>query len=158
MPFDPEAAAGAALFLAHACWVLVSADEPLEDVEKALRFPLSPTGPEAHLSADLCLRFLPTVHRRVRTRQRDDPLLKAVVDALRRWPLSGALADVAEPPAGDLQFHNHPGLQLLYAERLAFSLRPAWVPAGGRTREALELVLQEEGKPLPTPPAEEAKE
>src|SRR4051794_3181062 len=88
LPFDGEAAVAAAMLLAQACWFLVSADEPSTEVERALRFPLEPANPEAHLSADLCLRFLNTVHRRARTRTPDDPLHRAVVDVLRRWPLS----------------------------------------------------------------------
>ena len=158
LPFDAEAAFGAAMFLAYACWFLVSGDGSPDELQKTLHFPLNPATPEPHLSADLSLRYLATVHRRLRTRRPDDPLLAAVTDALRRWPLSGALEDVADGPAGDLKFHDHYGLQLLYAERLAASLRPAWIPTVGRTREALELVLQEQGKSLPAAPAEEAKE
>ena len=58
-------------------------------------------------------------------------------------------SDVIEPPIGATHFFNHRGLQLLYAERLAANLRPDWVPETGRTREVLELVLQQQGKALP---------
>jgi hypothetical protein len=150
LPFDPEAGLAAAQFLLHSCWLLVSGDENQESIEKSLRFPLVPTSPEAHLSGDLCLRLLVTPYRRVRTRATDDPLHRAIVDVLRRWPLSGAASDIAEPPLGDIQFSNHHGLQLLYAERLAGNLRPAWIPGAGRTREVIELVLQQQGKELLT--------
>ncbi len=146
LPFDAEAGLAGAIFLSHACWLLVSGDEKPEFVEKALKFPLNPASPEAHLSGDLCLRFLATVYRRVRIQSPDDPLPKAIVDVLRRWPLSGAGSDVMEPPIGETHFCKHHGLQLLYAERLAANLRPAWIPATGRTREVVELVFQQQGK------------
>ena len=55
----------------------------------------------------------------------------------------GAGTDVAESPTSDLQFHDHYGLQLLYAERLAANFRSAWVPTSGRTREVVELVFMQ---------------
>ena len=148
LPFDGESAIAAVRFVALACWALVSDDAP-DAIKKTLRFTPEPTTPEAHLSADLTLRYLPTVHRRVRTRTPDDPLHRAVVDVLRRWPLSGALAEIDDPPLSELHFHNHFGLQLLYAERLAAHWRPSWVPPEGRGREVVELVLQQQGKTLP---------
>jgi hypothetical protein len=151
LPFDPEAGFAGARFLSQACWFLVSGDEKPGDVEKSLSFPLNPANPEAHLSGDLCLRFLSTVYRRVRIRPPEETLHKAVADVLRRWPLSGSGSDVAESPLGETHFHNHHGLQLLYAERLAANPRPAWIPTEGRTREAVELVLQQQGKALPEP-------
>ena len=62
-----------------------------------------------------------------------------VEEALQRFPLSGALADVAAGPTTALDFDNHPGLQLLHAERFAKRPRAAWRP-GGRTGEYVELV------------------
>jgi hypothetical protein len=49
-------------------------------------------------------------------------------DLLRRWPLSGALSDVDGAPIGPTDFDGHPGLLLLYAERLDGHDRPAWRP------------------------------
>ena len=148
LPFAPEAALGAVRFVTLACWSLVG-DDSAETIAGNLQFPLHPDGPEAHLAADLTLRYLPTVHRRVRTRRPDDLLHKSVVDVLCHWPLSGALADIEAPPVGDLSLSNHFGLQLLYAERLATHFRPSWIPPDGRSREAVELVLQQKGKALP---------
>jgi hypothetical protein len=56
---------------------------------------------------------------------------------------------VAEAPTGDLTFGGHRGLEFLYAERLAGNYRPAWLPPAGRTRDAVELVFQQQGKTLP---------
>jgi MoxR-vWA-beta-propeller ternary system domain bpX4 len=153
LSFDAEAGMEAARFLTFACWALVG-DDPPTVTEKQLRFEMQPAGPQEHLSADLSLRFLPTVHRRIRTRPPDDLLHHTVANVLRRWPLSGALSDVAEPPTGDFHFQNHPGLQLLYAERLAAHLRSTWIPQTGPAREVLELVLQQQGKLLPVEPHE----
>lgn len=147
LDFEPESALGAAEFVSNACWFLVANAAP-DVVEKGLVWPRNPGSAEEHLSADICLRFLATVYRRARIRPPEDALHRAVVDVLCRWPLSGAATEVAAPPLGDLEFHHHFGLQLLYAERLAANRRPAWVPAAGRTREAVELVLHQQGKRL----------
>jgi hypothetical protein len=151
LAFDTGAALAAAQFLSQACWFLVKGDETETDVESALRFPPAPASAAAHLSADLCLRFLATVYRRARIRPREDAMHKSVVDVLRRWPLSGSASDLTEKPTADLSFFDHHGLQLLYAERLAANWRPSWIPNAGRTREVLELVLQQQGKKLPAP-------
>lgn len=154
LEFDPVIAYAAAEFLTMACWCLVMGGEPAATIAKSLSFPRNPERVSAHFSADISLRFLTTVFRRVMIRPPDDPMQQIVADTLRRWPLSGAAADVVDPPLGNLDFHNHHGLQLLYAERLAAHLRPAWVPPAGRTREALELVLMQKGLSLPATPDE----
>jgi hypothetical protein len=43
---------------------------------------------------------------------------------------------------------GHPGLLLLYAERLALRPRPAWA-LHGPAREYVELVFSEKGMPTP---------
>lgn len=153
LPFDVKAATAAATFLTCACWALVG-DDPPETLEKNLRLEIQPVTAEAHLSADLTLRHLSTVYRRIRARSVEDPLQRSVVDVLRRWPLSGALADIGDPPIGELHFDNHYGLQLLYAERLAACWRASWLPPDGRAREVLEMVLQRQGKTLTVPETE----
>ena len=74
------------------------------------------------------LRYLPQVLKRARGLDPSDPLIGLLEDVLRRWPLSGVLSDVTEPPLGSLEFERHPGLLLLYAERLAANDRRAWRP------------------------------
>jgi hypothetical protein len=64
---------------------------------------------------------------------------------LREWPLSGVLADLDEGPLTPSEFAGHPGLLLLYAERLAGSENPAWLPDKA-ARAYVELVWQELGK------------
>jgi hypothetical protein len=149
LEFNAEIALAAAEFVTMACWSLVMARESAATIERALQFPRNPERAQAHFSADICLRFLTTVYRRVMIRPADDNLHQVVVDVLRRWPLSGAASDVADPPIGSLEFDGHPGLQLLCAERLTAHLRPEWIPQEGRTREALELVMMQKGASLP---------
>jgi hypothetical protein len=55
--------------------------------------------------------------------------------------LSGVLSDVEEEPLTSLDLGGHPGLRLLYAERLARNRKPAWFPPEGPAREYVELVL-----------------
>jgi hypothetical protein len=152
VPFDPATALGAALVLARACWGLVG-----EGVAPALSLDAAPS-PAAHLSADVTLRLLPAVHRRARLREPDGPLTGQLERIFRAWPLSGVLADLDGMPNTVPVFGGHPGLQLLYAERLAATNRPGWVPAGGRAREYVERVYRESGKPLPAPPPEEHRD
>jgi hypothetical protein len=146
--FDPDTATRAALALARACWLLVSSEQG----EVALSAGASPS---AHLSADVTLRFLPAVHRRARLRDPDRALTHSLDRLLRTWPLSGVLADLDGAPITVPDF-AHPGLQLLYAERLAVTRRAGWVPGAGAGREWAERVFTERGLALPEPLKENA--
>jgi hypothetical protein len=154
VPFHEAAALAAAGLLAVACWRLVADEDAPPSGPNLAR---EPSVAAAHLSADVTLRFLPAVYRRARLRGADDPLAIELADRLRHWPLSGVLADLPRAPAISLDFGGHPGLQLLYAERLADHENPAWVPAAGPAREWAERVFAERGRPLPVAaPTEEA--
>lgn len=145
--FDPAAALTAAHVLADACWRLVAPTDAT-----AARAPVGePRTPAAHLSADVTLRFLPMVYRRAAARAMDDPLGAELANILRRWPLSGVLADLPGGPDGELEFGGHPGLQLLYAERLNDHEKAAWLPKAGPARERVDLVYRGRGRPLPRP-------
>ena len=146
--FDPGAAYGAAVALARACWHVAGpgGGEPVSEYLAG-----EPATPAAHLSADVCLRLLPAVYLRAKVRV---PELARELDALlRRWPLSGVLADLDGAPATAPEF-DHPGLRQLYAERLAATGRPGWVPRGGGSREWVERIFHERGRPVPGPPQE----
>ena len=147
--FDPDTAHAAALFTARACWFAVSREEPPEQVTKLLPAITDPKTPAAHLSIDLTLRYAVTIYRRVRAQNAEDVLAVRLVEAFRLCPLTGVLSDAAAAPIGDLVFGGHAGLELLYAERLAANYRPAWLPADGRLRERVELVLQQMSKAVP---------
>jgi hypothetical protein len=150
LPFDAATALGMAERLWLACWFLVRRDEPPEAVERALAPPPPPASAAQHLSADLVLRFLPQVHRRARALDAADGLTRRLTELLRDWPLSGVLSDVEEGPRVPPEFDGHPGLLLLYAERLAERPRPAWVPAGPAL-PYVELAFAERNLPAPAP-------
>ncbi len=147
--FDAAAALWAGELVRRAAWYLLSRDEPEADVERALQPGQPPVRAAQHLSADLVLRFLPTIHRRARLLAPGDRLPDLLAEVLRRWPLSGVLADVDEEPLTSLDLGGHPGLLLWYAERLARKLKPAWVPDQGPAREYVELIL---GDKIPVGP------
>jgi hypothetical protein len=147
--FDPEAATAAAVFTARGCWFAVSRDEPPEEVAALLPMFPEPKTAAAHLSVDLTLRYAVTVHRRIRAQTPGDPLVICLANVMRRCPLTGVLAELADAPAGDILLAGHPGLELLYAERLASHFRPTWLPATGRIREVVDWVYQQQGKSVP---------
>jgi hypothetical protein len=145
LDFDAAVATAAAELLWQACWFLVNREEPEADLDRALAMPGAPRSAAQHLSADLTLRYLPQVHRRAQGLAPEDRLPLRLAQILRQWPLSGVLADPPEAPVSPLDFGGHPGLMLLYAERLAAKHKPGWVP-GGKALEFVELVFQEQGK------------
>lgn len=150
LEFDSVVAAAAALFVARACWFVVSREDTPEQVTTLLSTIAEPTTAAAHLSIDLTLRYAVTVYRRVHAQNAADVLATRLAETFRRCPLTGVLADVADGPTGDLAFGGHAGLELLYAERLAANYKPAWLPAAGRVRERVELVYQQLGKRAPS--------
>lgn len=145
LPFVEEVAGQAARLVALSAWYLVSHAGTPEDLERDLFLPGKRVGPAEHLSADLALKYLPSIYQRARTLHPGDRLPALLGEILRRWPLSGVLADLPEGPLADLDFGGHPGLLLLYAERLAGNFQPAWIP---RSLGApyLEMVWAELGK------------
>lgn len=152
LPFQAEVALAAAELLRQACWFLVQRADEADVVAQRLTLP-PPTCPADHLSADWSLRYLPQIHRRARALVPDDVLTRGTADVLRRWPLSGVLADIPDAPLTPPDF-GHPGLELLYAERFAEREKVEWLPAG-RGLEVVALVFQERGRTPAAPPARE---
>jgi hypothetical protein len=126
--FEPAVACEAAELVRRAAWALVDRGERAQELRRQARMHTAPTTPAQHLSADLLLRYLPQLLRRARALDPTDALVDILGDVLRRWPLSGALSDIEEAPTGPTDFGGHPGLLLLYAERLDGHDRPAWRP------------------------------
>ncbi len=145
--FDGPTALAAGRVLYQAGWYLLNANEPVDAARLAI--PQGPRTAARHLSADLLLRYLPAVHRRARALRPDDELAAGLANLLRRWPLSGVLADIADGPLTPTDFDGHPGLCLLYAERLAQHEKASWFPTG-RAIEAVELVWQDLGRDTST--------
>jgi MoxR-vWA-beta-propeller ternary system domain bpX4 len=140
---DLAVADRAAVALAHACWRLTAGDDAL-----AVSMGREPATPSAHLSADVCLRFLPNVYRRAVKRAPESPLVKDIVTIFRAWPLSGVLTDLSGGPTTPPTFDRF-GLRLLYAERLVVLPRVGWVPPDADGREVLEQVFVERGLTYP---------
>ena len=145
--FRPQTALAAARFLAWSCWFLMDRRESPDEVAARLVLPV-PASPGDHLSADLTLRFAATVHRRARAGSPQDVLTRRLEETLRQYPLSGSLADIADAPA---DFGAHPGLLLLYAERLSARPRPGWLV--GPVLPYAELVFARRGLLLPVVPS-----
>jgi hypothetical protein len=154
--FDAPTALAAADLTGKACWFLVTRRESPDAVGRSLSLPAGGDTPARHLSADVVLRFLPAVHRRAKAVAPDDVLTKSLEDVLRRWPLSGALASIDGAPLTAPTFGGHPGLLLLYAERLASNARTNWV-ADGSVRPYIELVFAERGLRVPGQAVQEAR-
>jgi hypothetical protein len=146
LTFVPAVALRAAEWTAWACWFLVHRGEPAAAVDNAPHLFAPGADPSEHATADVVLRLLPQVHRRARAVDLRDPLTIRLEELLRRWPLSGVLSDVDEPPLTTVELGGHPGLLLLYAERLAQRPRPAW-RVGGPAGDWIDLVFGERGLP-----------
>src|SRR5437867_9387461 len=88
----------AAQTIYRACQFLVYREIDPQAASEALAIacPLPPTSPEICYSADLALRVLPDVLTLARAASPDDPLVAALREIARRWPLSS----VGEPFAG----------------------------------------------------------
>lgn len=148
--FDPSSALAAAKQLWFACWFLLQRGDSADEMEKAMP-PLPPPETAAqHLSTDLVLRFAPQILNRSRSLDPTDILTKRLEQLLRSHPLSGVRADIEEEPLIPLRLGDHPGLMLLYAERLVEKKRPAWVP-DGPALAYVEMVFAERGLPVPEP-------
>ena len=145
LPFQKGAARDAARVLAEACWAQSSGGEyiPSPFCQR------EPASAAEHLTADLLYRFLPGVLKRAKARDRESALCVSLEGLLRKWPLSGVLADLDGAPALPPDFHGHAGLQMLYAERLLANPRTGWVPRSGTAYEWVERVFQDSGKPIP---------
>ncbi len=144
IPFDARTALAAASLVQHAAWYLLNPGLPIEAPQRVLGMP-PPTEPAQHLSADLVLLFLPAVQRRAQALLTTDVVPQALAQLLRHWPLSGVLSELQEGPLTPLDFGGHPGLLMLYAERLARHERPAWFP-DGPAAAYVELVWQQLGR------------
>lgn len=148
--FDAASALAAAERLWLACWFLLHRGDAPDEIEKCLP-PLAPPESAAeHLSTDLVLRFAAQVHRRAKGLAPADILTKWLEQILRGHPLSGVLADIEEGPLTPIRLGDHAGLHLLYAERLAEKVRPAWVPEGPALAY-VEMVFAECGLSVPLP-------
>jgi len=143
--FDAASALRASEIVRWSSWFLVNRSEPVQELERVLTLPRPPLTASEHLSADVTFRFLPQIYRRARSIAPGDRLARFLADLFRAWPLSGVLSDLAEGPRNLGDLGGHPGLWMLYAERLALDEKPAWMP-GGAIRDHVELVFNALGR------------
>jgi MoxR-vWA-beta-propeller ternary system domain bpX4 len=113
-----SAAIWAAVRMYRACQFFVFREIEAPVIERDLRVPL----PQAHTpsvcySVDLSLRLLPELLQLVRGLSNDDPLVLALTELARAWPLSSVgLANPGEIDLGG--FIDHPCLRQLYVDRI----------------------------------------
>jgi hypothetical protein len=115
---DVPAAVWAAGVLNAACRLLVYRDLTLgPDTPLA---PPCPSGPSASAvwSADLTLRYLPDVLRHARAVAQDDPLVAALLELARAWPLSSVGVPGVPRPLDLTHVWSHPSLRQLYVDRV----------------------------------------
>jgi len=149
IPFDLGLALRGAELLAEVCWHLTALppESPLPPADLG-----EPRTATDHLTGDLVLRFLVSVRRRASLRGPTDPLAAWCEKILRAWPLSGVSMNCRARPTTPLTFDAHPGLRMLYAERLAAHPEPAWVPPPGPLIEYVERAFAEAGRVIPALP------
>jgi MoxR-vWA-beta-propeller ternary system domain bpX4 len=126
-------------------WRFLNAEPILPVDDPSLRMPEKPRSATEHMATDVAFRFLPGLYHRAINRDPEDPLIEAMKTMLRQWPLSGVLADIAEPPESPLDFEGHLGLGFLYAQRLAARERSGWLP-DGHAGQCVEVVYNFLGK------------
>ena len=147
--FDMALALRCLQVLAEACWHLTALppESPLPSHDLG-----EPQDVSDHLTGDLLLRYLVSVRKRAGLRGPADPLGEWCEGILRAWPLSGVSMGCRAGPTTTLTFDAHPGLMLLYAERLAARPEPAWVPPPGLPTEYVERAFAEAGRVIPVLP------
>lgn len=126
--FDAGTAVEAGSVLIRASWALVNHDTPSAEIVRWVAMSHPPTTPAHHLTADLLFRFLPQIRHRALATRTSDPLAVQIEALLRRWPLSGVLANLELGPDKPPELCGHPGLMRLYAERWARHQNPNWRP------------------------------
>jgi hypothetical protein len=137
----------AAQFTLLAAWYAVDRQAAPAVMVKELSFPFSPQNPDQHLAVDLTFMFAAGLYRRAVRIDPSDPLTQQLEKVLTRWPLSGVLADLSTKPSWD--HLEHPGLALLYAERLVQHEQINWLPRAGPIAEWAARVYHQLRRPYP---------
>lgn len=117
-PFDEKAALWGAQILYISCQLVLFRKQNLEDIQVLLNDFSSPKTPSTILSADLMLRFLPSVIEILQSLTPEDPLIELLTQLLEKWHYSG----IAFPlNSENLSFETElqdPCLRQLYLDRV----------------------------------------
>jgi hypothetical protein len=114
----PDVTSWAATMLHRACQFQVYRDVDADEVRRGLALPCpAKPSPSVCYSGDLVLRHLHEIWSLARGIAQEDPLVEALVELARAWPLSS----VGIPNLGKVNvsaFIHHPALRRLYADRI----------------------------------------
>jgi hypothetical protein len=137
---DRNAARWAAILLFRACQFVVHRDVPAPVVVHELSLPCpSPRGPSVDYAADLTFRFLPDLFTFARSAAENDPLVAALRDLARQWPLS-SVGIAGLGPLDVASFFDHPALRTLYIDRILARSDESRLD-DPRVREAVETAV-----------------
>jgi hypothetical protein len=114
--FDPHAAVWAAQYICRALQFLMLRNLGEELMADALKPYDQAIDAEATYSADLCLRYLPTVYDMAKSLSPSDPLVTNMAQTAAKWPFSAVGMGVEGKLDG-----VHPSLDIAYADRVLAS-------------------------------------
>ncbi|KYP15341.1 hypothetical protein [Flavihumibacter sp. CACIAM 22H1] len=118
LEFDKAAALWAARYLYTTAQLLLYRTYSVEQLPMLLAGFKDDLTPEAILSADLCLRFLPDLFDLANKLDYSDPIQSCIVSTLSIWQYSGIkIADATLTPKLEIIFSN-PCLKQLYLNRI----------------------------------------
>jgi hypothetical protein len=117
-PLAMETALWAGTTLYHACQFFVFRELSADLIQETLATPCpEPVSAETIYSADLLLSHLPQLARLARGISPGDPLLNALAELGRRWPLSSVGMGLNGPFAVDTILADR-SLEMLYVDRI----------------------------------------
>lgn len=142
----PQTDLGVALWAARqlygAAFGFAHRETPAEEIARWLGQPSpQPSAGDPDLGADLVFVFAPDLLRLAAATATADPLVTALTDLLRAWPLSSVGVPNASPdPAATPRFWSERSLRLLYIDRI-IAQRDLVRLANPEVREAVAAVL-----------------
>ncbi len=88
-PFDAEAAFWGAVTVYRAAQLILDCNNRADDLPELLKAFSGDVTASAHVSADLCLRFLPDIISRAQSIDADDPIIALLEAQLTIWHYAG---------------------------------------------------------------------
>jgi hypothetical protein len=116
--FDADAAIWGAKVLFYSAQLILNRKNEFSEVSLYFDDTLNIDDPSAILSADLCLRFLPTLYKELLALDMDDPLVDVLRDILIRWTYSSLDLDLKSVPFDIDSFLQHHCLRRCLLDRV----------------------------------------